>query len=167
MGWDEHTRTLAEQLAAAQKEAEQHLDSLLRARADLDNVRKRVAREIEDVRQHANGRLIDGLLPLRDNLERALNAAGEHADADALRTGIELAVRDFDKVLRDFGVETIDPPQGTPFDPEQHEALGVETQTELAPNTVSQLVQKGYRLNGRLIRPAQVMVSKRPLDGPH
>jgi molecular chaperone GrpE len=151
--------TCQEALAEARQESEQHRDALLRARADLENMRKRMAREIDKAQKYGIGRFTEALLPVKDSLELALAAAEQSADDGSLTKGIEIALGEFDRVLREFGVETVDP-QGEPFDPERHEAVGVEEPAELPANTVCRVQQKGYLLNGRLVRPARVIVSK-------
>ena len=148
-------------LKACRQESEQRLQSMLRARADLDNLRKRVDREIADTRKFAVANLLEALLPVMDSLEMGLSAAGSEVDADGLRKGIELTLGKLAAVLADFGVEIIDP-QGQPFDPERHEAVMTLKSRELPVNVVAQVHQKGCLLNGRLIRPARVAVTITP-----
>lgn len=144
-------------LKACRQESEQRLQSMLRARADLDNLRKRTERELADTRKFAVADLLEALLPVMDSLEMGLSAAGSEADADGLRKGIELTLGKLAAVLADFGVEIIDP-QGQPFDPERHEAV-ITLSSNLPANIVAQVHQKGCLLNGRLIRPARVAVT--------
>jgi molecular chaperone GrpE len=125
----------------------------------LSDLATRMAREIDKAHKYGIGRFAEALLPVKDSLELALAAAEQSADDDSLTKGIEIALGEFDRVLREFGVETVDP-QGEPFDPERHEAVGVEEPAELPANTVCRVQQKGYLLNGRLVRPARVIVSK-------
>jgi molecular chaperone GrpE len=150
-----------EALITCKQETEQRLQALLRARADLDNHRKRAAREMEKTRKYAVGRLLEALLPVKDSLEMGLEATGADTPIDVVRHGMELTLEKLDAVLADFGVERIDP-KGQPFDPERHEAMTMAPIAELPPNSVAQVHQKGYLLNGRLIRPARVTVSKAP-----
>jgi len=145
-------------LKACRQESEQRLQSMHRARADLDNLRKRTEREIADTRKFAVADLLEALLPVADSLELGLTAADSGADADGLRQGIGLTLGKLAAVLADFGVEIIDP-QGRPFDPERHEAVMTLSSSELPVNVVAQVHQKGYLLNGRLIRPARVAVT--------
>jgi molecular chaperone GrpE len=135
-------------------------DQLLRARAELENQRKRAARSNEEARRLALQDFIGRLLPVKDNLERGLEAVTEDTtvDAEALRQGIRLTLRLWDELLTSSGVEQVDP-TGQPFEPELHEALSMRDSPDVAPNTVVEVAQKGYLLNGRLIRPARVIVS--------
>ena len=116
---------------------------------------------MEKTRKYAVGRLLEALLPVKDSLEMGLEATGADTPIDVVRHGMELTLEKLDAVLADFGVETIDP-KGQPFDPERHEAMSMAPIAELPPNSVAQVHQKGYLLNGRLIRPARVTVSKAP-----
>ncbi len=145
-------------LKVCRQESEQRLQSMLRARADLENLRKRTDREMADARKFAVTNLLEALLPVMDSLEMGLSAPGSEADAEGLRRGIELTLGKLAAVLADFGVEIIDP-QGQPFDPERHEAVMTLKSSELPVNVVAQVHQKGYLLNGRLIRPARVVVT--------
>ena len=145
-------------LKACRQESEQRLQSMLRAKADLDNLRKRVDREMSDTRKFAVANLLEALLPVMDSLEMGLSAANSEADAESLRQGVVLTLDKLTAVLADFGAEIIDP-QGLPFDPERHEAVMSLKSRELPVNVVAQVHQKGCLLNGRLIRPARVVVT--------
>lgn len=147
------------ELAAAREEAAKNRDMYLRACADLDNFRKRTLREKEDLAKFANEAILREILPVIDNLERAL----QHAEggAAALAQGVELTLSQFRKVLEKFGVTPISA-VGAVFDPSRHEAMGQIESAEQAPNTVVQELQKGYLLNERLLRPALVMIAKAP-----
>ena len=127
----------------------------LRERAELDNQRKRLARDVEQARRFANERLLGELLPVIDNLDRGLQAAG---DSGALREGVELTLKQLLKVVDDHGLVAVDP-TGKPFDPEQQQAVGMVDSAEHGSRTVVQTMQKGYLLNGRLLRPAMVLVA--------
>ena len=146
-------------LAAARRESEERWQSLLRVRADLENVRKRTEREKAEAHRYATGRLIEALLPVKDSLELGLAAGEAAADAAGLRQGMRLTLEKLESVLAEFGVETVDP-HGEPFDPQRHEAIGVEPAGELPANAVSRVHQKGYLLHGRLLRPAAVTVAQ-------
>lgn len=151
-----------EALAASQAEALKNWDLYLRARADLENYRKRAQREKEDLSRFANENLLREVLPVVDNLERAL----EHARQDdggngGLLQGVEMTLGQLQRVLDKFGVTPLRS-VGEPFDPARHEALGQVESTEHPPNTVVQELQRGYLLNDRLLRPAMVMVAKAP-----
>ncbi len=130
-------------------------DEQLRERAELDNQRKRLARDVDQARRFANERLLNELLPVIDNLERGIEAAG---DVQALREGTELTLRQLLKVVEDHGLIAVDP-AGQPFNPEHHQAVGMAESAEHPSNTVISVMQKGYLLNGRLLRPALVMVA--------
>lgn len=129
----------------------------LRERAELDNQRKRVARDIEMARKFANERLLGDLLPVIDSLEAGLAAAGE--DASGLRQGMELTLRQLLKMAGDYGLVAVDP-TGQPFNPEHHQAMSMVPAPGVAPNHVVQVYQKGWLLNERLLRPALVVVAQ-------
>lgn len=151
---DVQVEQLRAELAQVREEA-------LRERADLDNQRKRLAREIETARRFANERLLADLLPVIDSLEAGLKAAA--ADAGALREGMELTLRQLLKVAADHGLSALDP-VGQPFNPEQHQAMSMVETAEHPAGHVVQVYQKGWLLNDRLLRPALVVVS-RDADG--
>lgn len=149
-----------EALAASQAEAAKNWDLYLRARADLENYRKRAQREKEDLARFANEKIIREILPVMDNLERALEHARQGKDNDeGLVQGVEMTLSQLRKVLEKFGATPFDS-VGEPFDPARHEALGQVESSEHPPNTVVQELHKGYLLNDRLLRPALVMVAK-------
>lgn len=139
--------------------AERNWEEVLRARAELDNLRKRNARDLEQARKFALERFIKDLLPVKDSLEQGLQAARDEGNADKLLEGNELTLRMLEKVLADHGVEEVNP-DGQKFDPEHHEAMTMQPSTEHEPETVMMVLQKGYILNGRLVRPARVVVSR-------
>jgi molecular chaperone GrpE len=129
----------------------------LRERAELDNQRKRVARDIDMARKFANERLLGDLLPVIDSLEAGLSVAG--GEPNALREGMELTLRQLLKVAGDNGLVAVDP-VGQPFNPEHHQAMSLVPAPGVAPNHVVQVYQKGWLLNERLLRPALVVVSQ-------
>jgi molecular chaperone GrpE len=143
-----------EELAAAK-------DAALRAQADAMNVQRRAEQEIEKARKFALERFCGDLLSVVDNLERALESSGDEQGGAALAEGVELTRKGFMDVLGKYGVEAVDP-QGEPFDPETAQAMSMVEQPDVEPNSVVAVMQKGYLLNGRLLRPAMVMVSKAP-----
>lgn len=148
---------LREEIEALRGEIEQlRLDSL-RERADLENQRKRVARDIEQARRFANDKLLGELLPVFDSLDAGLAAAGEQGSP--LREGLELTQRQLLKVAGDNGLVVLDP-AGQPFNPEHHQAISQADPGDAAPGTVLQVFQKGYLLNERLLRPALVVVAR-------
>ena len=142
-------------------ELEAAKDAALRAQADAMNVQRRADQEIEKARKFALERFCGDLLSVVDNLERALESSGDEQGSAALAEGVELTRKGFMDVLAKYGVETVDP-QGEPFDPETAQAMSMVEQPDVEPNSVVAVMQKGYLLNGRLLRPAMVMVSKAP-----
>lgn len=142
-------------------ELEAAKDAALRAQADAMNVQRRAEQEVEKARKFALERFCGDLLSVVDNLERALESSGDEQGSAALAEGVELTRKGFMDVLSKYGVETIDP-QGEPFDPETAQAMSMVEQPDVEPNSVVAVMQKGYLLNGRLLRPAMVMVSKAP-----
>lgn len=152
----------AAELKACQEELAAQKDSYLRARADLENYRRRTQREKEELSKFANENILREILPVIDNLERAVSHARcEEADAAGLLAGVEMTLSQFQKVLEKFQVTVIEA-LNQPFDCACHEAMGQIENGECDPNTVVQELQRGYLLNGRLLRPALVMVSKAP-----
>ncbi len=129
----------------------------LRERAELDNQRKRMARDVEQARRFANERVLGDLLPVLDALERGLDVT--LVDIGKLREGNELTLRQLSKVVDDHGLQVVDP-IGQPFDPEKHQAMSLLDAPGKTANSVVQVMQKGYLLNGRLLRPALVAVAK-------
>jgi len=155
-----------EAMAASQEEARKNWDLYLRARADLENYRKRVQREKEDLSRFANENLLREILPVVDNLERALaHARQSDGETGGLLEGVEMTLGQFQRVLEKFGVTAVCA-VGEPFDPARHEALGQVESAEHPPNSVAQEMQKGYLLNDRLLRPALVMIAKAPSATP-
>jgi molecular chaperone GrpE len=147
----------AAELEALKGELEQLRADSLRERADLDNQRKRLAREIDIARKFANERLLSELLPLFDSMEAGLAAA---AQADPLREGLELTLRQLHRIAESNGLVEVAPAAGDSFDPERHQAMSMVEVEGLPPGAVAQVFQKGYVLNERLLRPALVVVAK-------
>jgi molecular chaperone GrpE len=141
-------------------EAEQHRADFLRAIAELENVRKRSAREIDAARQFGVERFAADLLPVADTLALALESAANAAAATLLE-GQHATLRLLKKAFEQAGLAEIDP-AGQPFDPARHEAMAMRPSSEHPPHTVAQVIQKGWLLNGRLLRPARVIVSTAP-----
>ena len=142
-------------------ELEAAKDAALRAQADAMNVQRRADQEIEKARKFALERFCGDLLSVVDNLERALESSGDEQGSAALAEGVELTRKGFMDVLAKYGVEAVDP-TGEPFDPETAQAMSMVEQPDAEPNSVVAVMQKGYLLNGRLLRPAMVMVAKAP-----
>ena len=157
-GSAEHSaeRDLEAELAAAQ-------DAALRAQADAVNIQRRSEQEIEKARKFALERFCGDLLSVVDNLERALESAGDDQGIASLLEGIELTRKGLMDVLVKYGVESVDP-MGEPFDPETAQAMSMVEQPDAEPNSVIGVMQKGYTLNDRLLRPAMVMVVKAPSE---
>ena len=153
---------LQDQVEAMRAEANKNWDLYLRERADLENVRKRNQRDKEDAIRFANDRLLKEMIPVLDNLERAVEHAGqEDGDNQGLLEGVNMTVNQFRKALEDFGVKAINA-IGSDFDPNLHQAMGHLESADQAPNTVVTEFQKGYLLHDRLLRPSLVMVAKAP-----
>lgn len=149
-------------IAQLQSDLEQARDRALRAQADAQNAKRRAEQDVEKARKYALERFAGELLPVVDNLERALEAAsGDDEAIKPIADGVELTLKSFLDVLRKFQVEPVDP-AGEPFDPQRHQAMGMIENPDAEPNTVLTVMQKGYTLNARLIRPAMVVVSKAP-----
>ena len=151
-------------LAAAEAKAAENWDRYLRAAAELDNVRKRAVRDVENARKYALENFSRDLLAVRDSLEMGIDAAqnaGESADAGALLEGSEATLKLLSQTMERFGVEMLDP-IGEPFDPEFHEAMTMQPSADAEPGSILTVVQKGFTLNGRLLRPARVVVAAEP-----
>lgn len=150
---------LEEKLTLAEQTAHENWEKSVRALAELDNVRRRMEREVANAHKYGMEKLISALLPVVDSIEQALQLADKNTDA-SMHEGLELTMKLFLDVLQKFDVEQIDP-QGAVFDPQQHEAMSIQEVPGTAPNTVIAVFQKGYKLNDRVIRPARVIVSKK------
>lgn len=154
--------SLEEQLAASREEVRQNWDQYLRARAELENFRKRAQRDREEAIRYANDNLLKEMIPVLDNLERALeHAAVAGGEGQTLVEGVAMTVNLFRKVLESAGIKAI-VAVGAPFDPNLHQAMGQVESAEHPINTVVSEFQKGYLLNERLLRPALVLVAKAP-----
>lgn len=159
---DDPVERLESELHAAQLEAAEARQDMLRMQADMENLRKRLVREHEKSRLRTLERFMSDLLPVRDSLERGLEAANDPAATiEALTEGKQLIMKMLTKAMGDHGLKTIDP-TGEAFDPEKHEAMTMLTSDEYDENTVIDVIEKGYQLHDRLIRPAKVVVSKKP-----
>jgi molecular chaperone GrpE len=148
------------ELAEARAEVASHLDDVLRARAELENLRKRAARDVENAHKHGLERFMTELLAVKDSVELGLSAAdGAEPDAEKLRQGLELTLKLFESASEKFGLQELNP-EGQSFDPEYHQAMSMQDAAGVAPGTVITVVQKGYLLNQRLLRPAMVIVAQ-------
>lgn len=155
----EEELSLEEMVAKLEVDLADAQDSALRAQADAANVQRRAEQEIEKARKFALDRFVGELLPVVDNMERALLAATDSGAEASITEGLELTLKSFMGALNKSGVEIVDP-QGEPFDPQVAQAMSMVENPDVEPNTVIAVMQKGYTLNGRLVRPAMVMVSK-------
>src|SRR3984957_5885954 len=152
---------LQQALAESEERAKSHWAQYLRAVADLDNVRKRAAKDIEAANRYGLEKFAQELLPVRDSLELAVQTAEKAADVRSLKQGQDATLQLLVKALEKLGIVTINP-VGEPFDPGRHEAMLAQPSNTAEPNSVLQVIQPGYELNGRLLRPARVIVSKAP-----
>ncbi|HYB64526.1 MAG TPA: nucleotide exchange factor GrpE [Steroidobacteraceae bacterium] len=151
---------LSQALAESEERARSHWDQYLRAVADLENVRKRAARDVEAANRYGLEKFAAELLPVRDSLELAVQNAAT-ADARSLVQGQEATLKLLSRALEKLGVTLIDP-LGEPFDPARHDAMMMQDSATAEPNSVLKVVQPGYELNGRLLRPARVIVARAP-----
>lgn len=151
---------LEKELAAAKATITQQQESVVRAAAEVENIRRRSALDVEKAHKFALEKFVNELLPVMDNMERALLVADRSQEALVpMIEGVEMTLKSFVDGVSKFGVEVVDP-QGESFNPELHQAMSMQENAELDPNTVIAVMQKGYTLNGRLLRAAMVMVSK-------
>lgn len=152
---------LEEEIAQLMAKINDQAESVLRAQAEMQNVRRRAERDVENAHKFALDKFSADLLPIVDSLERALDAADQldNEAVKAMRDGVELTLKMFVDTLAKHGVQQLNP-VGQPFNPEFHQAMSMVPNAELAPNSVLAVMQRGYTLNGRLVRPAMVVVSK-------
>ena len=148
-------------LARAEEDLAKHREAMLRMQAEMDNLRKRLMRDLERSRKLALEGIMKDLLQVWDSLERGLGVSGESVTIESLMEGQELTMKILEKVMQDHNLEVIDP-LGQPFNPEFHEAVTVLASADVEENTVIEVLQKGFRLHERLIRPAMVIVSRKP-----
>jgi molecular chaperone GrpE len=159
---DDPITVLETALDVATLEAVEVKQDMLRMQADMENLRKRLVREHEKARRRTLERFMGDLLPVRDSLERGLEAAEDQAaTVEALKQGKQLIMKMLTKVMDDHGLQIIDP-AGEKFDPEKHEALTMLPSADHDENTIIDVIEKGYQLHERLIRPAKVVVSRKP-----
>lgn len=157
---EDSSEDLALLLEDARAKADDHWNQAMRIQAELENTRRRAQADVEKAHKYGLEKFAQELLPVKDSLEMGLAAAEGEAESIAkLREGTELTLKLLTGVLEKFGVKEVNP-LGQPFNPELHQAMTVQPSEEHAPNTVTAVMQKGYLLNDRLIRPAMVMVSK-------
>lgn len=152
---------LQAQIEGLRAKSDAHWDQLLRLQAEMENQRKRSARDVEQAHKYALEKFITELLPVKDSLELGVASTTQDTDITKLKEGLELTLKMLERVLEKFDIAEIDP-HHQPFDPTLHQAMTLKESEALAPNTVASVMQKGYLLNDRLIRPALVIVSKAP-----
>jgi len=150
---------LAQQLAAAQAEIAELKDQMLRVQAESQNIRRRAEMDVEKAHKFGLEKFANELLPLADNLERAIESAGDDEASKGLREGVEMTLKMFTDGMAKFSLDQVNP-MGETFDPQLHQAMSMVPAGDAEPNTVVAVMQKGYTLHGRLIRPAMVMVAK-------
>jgi molecular chaperone GrpE len=158
---DDELQDLEQALISAQEEAVLHRDAMLRMQAEMENLRKRLIRDLEKSRRFALEGVMKDLLQVRDSLERGLLMMDETTTVQSLKEGEELTLKMLGKVMADHGLEVVDP-AGELFNPEFHEAVTMLPSEELDENSVIEVLQKGFKLHDRLIRPATVVVSRKP-----
>lgn len=157
----EEFEALRRDLDQALARADEHWKLYLSAHAEMDNLRKRAEREVQNAHRFALERFFGELLPVRDSLEMGLEAATDDVDVVQLREGVELTLKQLAAAMEKFGAREVNP-LGARFDPSHHEAMAMAPTDQAEPNTVVQVLQKGYLLNDRLIRPAKVLVAQAP-----
>lgn len=151
--------TLQKLLEKEQEQSQANRDSALRAKAEMENLRKRTLRDVENAHKYALDKFVNELLPVIDSLELGLSASEDAESMEHLREGMELTLKMFSSAMEKFGVKKIEA-QGEKFNPEQHEAVSMQVIEGAESGTVVTVMQKGYELNGRLVRPAMVVVAK-------
>jgi molecular chaperone GrpE len=157
---DDELQDLGQALSAAEAELLLHRDAMLRMQAEMENLRKRLIRDLEKSRKFALEGVMKDLLQVRDSLERGIETVDSNTPVETLKAGKELTLKMLSKVMSDHGLELIDP-QGEVFNPELHQAVSLQPSAEHDENTVIDVLQKGFRLHDRLIRPAMVVVSSK------
>lgn len=158
-----HTKALEKKLEELAQQNKEYLDKLLRLKAEFENYKKRMLKEQSLAVKYASEGIIGRLLPIIDNLDRALQAIEEGLEASKIIDGVKLTHQDIKKVLQDCFVEEINP-QGEPFDPAEHEAVMTVNSNSHKEDHVVEVLQKGYKLDGKIVRPAKVSICKKTSD---
>ena len=157
---EQDVQTLLAELELARKQAQEHWDTVLRTKAEMDNLKKRTARDLENAHKYGLEQLVSALLPVVDSIELGMAASeNDKVDVASVREGMELTMKMITQALEKFGIEALNP-LGESFDPEFHQAMSMQESEESESGTVLMVVQKGYLLNQRLVRPAMVIVAK-------
>ena len=152
---------LSKKLEVAEQKAAESTDQLLRTRAEMENLRRRTQKDLENAHKFALEKFVTELLSVKDSLEMGLDAASHETTLEKIQEGTELTLNMLKQVFEKFNVVEVHP-QDDKFNPEHHQAMSMQESAEHEPNTVMAVMQKGYLLNDRLVRPAMVMVSKAP-----
>ena len=148
-------------LEEAKSKADEHWNELLLARADMENLRRRQSRDLENAHKHALDKFVAELLPIYDSMALGANAAsGEEASLENVRDGLDMTMKMFLSSIAKFGLEEVEPAEGDAFDPELHQAMAMQPVDGLESNHIISVAQKGFQFNGRLLRPAMVVVSQ-------
>ncbi len=155
-GTEDAIEQLREELAQAENKAAESWETLVRLQAEMDNQRKRTEKQVADAHKFAVQKFVEQLLPVIDSLEMGLQAEG---DLDSIREGMQLTLKQFESLMEKQNLEAVNP-LGEKFDPDLHQAMAMQPSDEYEDGLVSAVMQKGYTLNGRLVRPAMVMVVK-------
>jgi molecular chaperone GrpE len=150
---------LLQQLQEAEKKAEENWQLLLRTKAEMENLRKRTEKDLENAHKYGIEKFVSEMLPVKDSME--LGLAAQDVTVESLHEGMKLTMNMFNTTFEKLGVKEINP-QNAPFDPEMHQAMTMQATDDVEPDTVITVMQKGYLLNDRLVRPAMVVVSKKP-----
>ncbi|MGD2159757.1 MAG: nucleotide exchange factor GrpE [Gammaproteobacteria bacterium] len=148
-----------QQLKQAEEKAEENWQLLLRTKAEMENLRRRTEKDLENAHKYGMEKFVSEMLPVKDSME--LGLAAQEATVESLHEGMKLTMNMFNTTFEKLGVREINP-ENEPFDPELHQAMTMQETDQVEPNTVIAVMQKGYLLNDRLVRPAMVMVSKKP-----
>jgi molecular chaperone GrpE len=147
------------EMSASEKQLHEAREQVLRAHAEMANIRQRASRDVANAHRYALEQFIDSLLPVIDSLERALHHSHDNEAAKAIHEGVDLTMKMFIDVLQKVGIEQVNPVKEK-FNPQLHEAISMIVKLDVEPNTVIDVFQKGYLLNGRLVRPARVVLAK-------
>lgn len=164
-GADPEEQSLAAQLEAARAEVAEHKDRYMRAAAEAENVRRRAENDIANARKYAVEGFASEILSVRDSLEIARSLEIKEDDAGAvakMKEGLDLTLKQLDSTLSKFSIEAVVPEKGDKLDPEKHQAMSTQESDNVPPNHILSVIQKGYTIHGRLLRPAMVVVAKEP-----
>ena len=159
---EEAIAQLQKELEQANQKAQENWDKALRIQAEMENLKRRTQKDLDDARKYAVERFAKELITVVDSLELGLQAiSGDSEEVKKFREGTELTLKQFESAFTKANIEVVNP-QGQSFNPEHHQAMAMQPSAEVAPNNVLTVFQKGYLLNGRLLRPAMVIVAKAP-----